>query len=157
MAIPDSKINDPGIDASTAIIMYKGGLLGKLAESFHLYTTTVVTKELKAGNDGKEIIAVLSTGTTVENSCKGIFGKGENSILQLFQSSIIDTVFTDDGDFLKYCRKNSIPHFSSIMLPYLLFVRRALTREQAYGKFEEIKQIGRFSPWVLEYAEGVWV
>ena len=143
----------PGLDASTAIILNQAGILADVLTGFTVRTTSAVLEEIKTGPDGPLIAALLHGPVLAAAGSGGAFGPGENSLLALYAQGLIDSLFTDDGPCLRYCRRKNIPHFSAIMLPYLLWRQQACDRETALKWFNDLKPLGRYADWVVEYAE----
>lgn len=146
-----------GIDSSTAIILYSSGLLEQFCAEWDIITTGTVQAEISRGPDGKKTTRILSTYCSIKYaSAEGPFGRGENSILNLFVQGKTESVFSDDGRFLEYCRKEHIPHYSSITVPYLLYTAGKLSKAQGLDYTRAITDRGRFSEWVLEQADRMW-
>jgi len=146
-----------GIDSSTAIILYKSGLLERFCAGCNIITTDTVQTEIARGPDGHDTARILSKFCRIEHvSTEGPFGKGENSILNLFKQGKASAVFSDDGRFLEYCSKENIPHYSSIMAPYLLYTAKKLKKKEGLDHTRSIAAQGRFSEWVLEKVNRMW-
>jgi hypothetical protein len=153
MNIPDHTLKSGGLDSSTAIVLYKSGILKLLLDEWDVKTTQFVTEEIGAGEGSEEILKELGACVVRDSSCEGPFGRGENSILGLYKHGRIQAVFSDDGKFLDYCQRNRIPHYSSIVVPYLLYKNKALSHAQACEYMRIITEQGRFADWVIQYAE----
>ena len=100
LTIPVSEDGTPlrgALDSSTAIILYNSGLLELFCSGWDLITTDAVYKEINQGMFGKEISCILKTSSAFDAaSIEGIFGKGENSILNLYREGKAGIIFSDD-------------------------------------------------------------
>ena len=160
MSIPVSEDGAPlrgALDSSTAIILYKSGLLESFCAEWDLITTDAVYEEISQGISGKEISCILKSSSDSDAvSIEGLFGKGENSVLNLYREGKAGIIFSDDGRFLEYCKKEGIPHYSSIMVPYLLFNIGKMSKDKGLEYTSIIITKGRFSEWVLDYVKSLW-
>lgn len=146
-----------GLDSSTAAVLSRAGLLRTFCSAWDLVTTEIVYEEIGRGPDAPLISAILNEYCTIERvSGQGLFGRGENSVLTLYTRGQTKIVFSDDGPFLKYCRKKNIPYYSSIMVPFLMCRLQVLPRDDALRYTAIITDKGRFSNWVIEYVREIW-
>ena len=150
-------LKTPAIDASSAILLFKAGLLEIFLSSFTTVTTQSVIEETLKGEKGENIGSLLSRNSLLKEADEsGVFGPGENSILALYENGFADSVISDDGEFLRHCRSRDITHYSSIMIPWLLFKSSKLSREKALAYTAKLESLGRYADWVLEYVENQW-
>jgi len=145
-----------GLDASTAILLHKAGLLDVACRAYRMVTTPVVRREIaRGGGEGEEILRLMDRRGVETAGGEGEI-PGEESLFMLFQAGRIEAVFADDGDFLALCRRKNVPHYSSVMVPWLLYRNGFLTGEEALRATARVAGTGRFSGWVLGFVESLW-
>jgi hypothetical protein len=148
------------IDASSAILVYKAGLLGVVAGEYRIITARSVRDELTvAGRDGTEqFINYFSSGeieTSFDFKCclpalplRG----GEKDAVLLYLSGGADFIIMDDGEGAAYCRANSIPFINALLVSRVLFLSGRIGRQAMNSATDKLLRIGRYAEWVVEYA-----
>lgn len=148
------------IDASSAILVYKAGLLGAVTGKYRVITARSVRNELTApGHDGTEsFINYFSRGeieTSFDFKCclpalplRG----GEKDAVLLYLSGGGDFIIMDDGEGAAYCRANSIPYINALLVPRVLFLSGCIGRQAMKSATDKLLLIGRYAEWVVEYA-----
>ena len=144
------------IDTSTILILFRADVLQHVVESLPLLVTDIVMDELACGSDFKDICVILSRIPCISGIPEGAFDIGENSVLHAVQLGKAQAVLSDDGALLRYCRKENIEHYSSIMVPFLLYSADILSLAHAQNMQNSIQKTGRFSSWVLRFMDDLW-
>ena len=77
---------------------------------------------------------------------------GERECLTLFLNGTGTFVVIDDGAGAAFCRREAIPYVNALLIPRLLSPASATARAEAEAAMQQIFALGRYAPWVLEYA-----
>ncbi len=145
-----------GLDTSTAILLRKAGILIPAVTHLNLVITGQVQTELMNGSKLMDAYSSLRVIPCEEPAERRPFGPGELSLLILYESGLLSALFSDDGAFLKYCRKHGIPHYPALMVPLLLFRNEVISRKEALSLFETIQDLGRYSEKIISTARKYW-
>ncbi|MEA3548512.1 MAG: hypothetical protein U9R66_12705 [Thermodesulfobacteriota bacterium] len=152
------------IDSSSAILLYKSGLIQTLISTFDVRVGTVVYKELTcSGYPGCEHFKKIFKGKQLELRKKkdgeycpyfmitAALDPGERQTLLLFQD-MADFIIVDDGSAVRCCRKLGIPHINALLMPRIFCMEGKISREACRQKMRQLTEIGRYSPYVIDYA-----
>lgn len=159
------------IDASSAILLYKAGLIDIACQAVQLLMTRAVfaevtvfrqvgAKELHALRDRQPGIVVLDDPCTPVPNGRAVdididrLHRGERDTLRHYLNGAARFVIIDDGKAVRVCRRYRIPHVNALLVPKLLFFSQRLSMDQADRFFFRLCSLGRYSDYVLDWAKG---
>jgi hypothetical protein len=148
------------IDTSSAILLFKTGMIEPLMRAYCLVLSRSVMRELtvSAHSGAEDFSALISQGRIIVThdyrACLPDLplAGGERDIVLLYLSGQGEFVIIDDGDGAAYCVANKIPFVNALLVPRILQLARKLNPDEARSAFETILAIGRYSAAVREYA-----
>jgi len=153
------------IDSSSAILLYKSGLIQTLTSTFDVRVGTVVYKELTcSGYPGCEQFKKYFQGKQLEWQKKkgeeycphpmiiAALDPGERQTLLLFQEGLADFIIVDDGSAVRCCQKLSIPHINALLVPRIFCIAGKISREVCRQKMGQLTEIGHYGRNVIDYA-----
>ena len=153
------------IDSSSAILLYKSGLLRILISTFDVRVGSVVYEELThSGYPGCDQFKKFFREKQLENRKKQVgdisenlmvsagLDPGERQTILLFHKVLTDFVIIDDGAAVRCCRKLRIPHINALLVPRILKISGKISREACQRKMERLMEIGRYGPNVIDFA-----
>ena len=151
------------LDASSAILLYKGGLLNDLVKMYRVIVAKAVFDELaipgySGANDvidlaeNNSIIVVNNSLRINEDSGLSLLGKGERETIARCKEGGGDFVVVDDKKAARYCRDQSIPYINALLFVRILFYSNKFTHDQYINHMEKLINIGRYSPHVIDFA-----
>lgn len=149
-------------DSSSMILLYKCGALDfMLNNSCCIIPESVRLELLATGRSGAEFFSsCISDGlfTVVNevfaNTLEIKMGAGERDVISLFKSGIGEYVIIDDGKGAAYCRNTGIPYINALLAVKLLFFTGIISGEETGKMFSWLKENGRYSEAVIQWAEG---
>jgi hypothetical protein len=155
------------IDASSAILLFKAGLIKACCEAFHLLMTRSVFDEVavpaQPGAGEFHTLAGRLPGVTVLDDPTGILPKnaadllrlhrGERDTLHHYLNGAARFVIIDDGKGVQVCRRHGIPHVNALLCPRLLYFSGRMPAAQARLLFARIASLGRYSTTVVRWAD----
>ncbi len=156
------------LDASSAIILCKSDLHIAVVEMYNVVMPGSVYQEI-TGNSypcaeeyrqlllDKKITIKDPIPDIENNSDKQGFhnlGQGEHDAIQLYYVGQGDFVVTDDGVAAKYCKREQIPFINALLVPVILAFAGMQGDDYCRKARERIIDISRYSPWVIDFAEG---
>lgn len=151
------------MDSSSAILLFKVALLNTLAENYRILISQTVFKEITIpGQSGyrefidyrrKNIITVSDNNGSepVELPLRG----GEMETILLYLNGVGDFIIIDDKKGVDYCKKNKIPFINALLVPKILYFSNSIEREHYIEKKQDVIQLGRYSSWVINFAESI--
>jgi predicted nucleic acid-binding protein len=155
------------IDASSAIILFKAGLIDDLSRRYNMVLAVSVSREItRNGYPGAEsfrhrladrrwrILSLPKHGIAddVEN---GNLGRGEKDTISLYLLGAGDFVIIDDRRGAVACRDRAIPYISALVYPRILYVTLSIS-DTEYGKMtRRILSVGRYSPTIVDTAKNL--
>ncbi|MBP7734963.1 MAG: hypothetical protein KA369_03230 [Spirochaetes bacterium] len=155
------------IDSSSAIIIFKAGIIEHVIDFYSVAIATSVyhelTREGYAGADefrtycNESKIWVLSDAREIRNitekheAMEGL-GAGEKDTILLYQKGFGEFIIIDDGRGAQYCKKNGIPYINALLVPRLFFKVGWIDLEEKNRFMDGIIEHGRYASWVIEYA-----
>jgi len=155
------------LDASSAILLYKAGLLEVFAGVYHVSISRSVQQELICNNRSgaatfahyvtSDTIEVIDTDNEVPNS-KALtiglnsLGKGERDTILCLKAGMGDFIVTDDGKAARYCQGKALPFINALLFPRLLYFAGIMPFNESSAKMETIMGIGRYSPQITAWA-----
>jgi predicted nucleic acid-binding protein len=155
------------LDASSAILFYKTGLLEDLVSVYRIFVARSVQEELTCkGRPGADKFAHFVTAETikvidVENvvpnykvvSCElRSLDKGELDTIICLKVGMGDFIITDDGKAARYCKNKTLPFINALLFPRLLYFAGFISLQGSKMKMEAIIHIGRYSPQITAWA-----
>jgi hypothetical protein len=152
------------MDASSAILLYKGGLLDAAAAAYRVAMSPSVTAEVTApGHVGSEafgrmlsqrVIAMVDMPLPLPfaEALPGGLHAGERDTLALYQAGHGDFVVVDDGKAAAFCRDAGIPYLNALLLPRVLHLAGRISKDTHLNATTAITAAGRYAEWVIRYA-----
>jgi predicted nucleic acid-binding protein len=145
------------VDASSAILMAKTGLFGRLTGTYQVVMAGAVYREISrngypgarrfaaARNDGRiQVLAPGRPAASLEESA--LTGAGERETIQLFSQGKGDFVVIDDRRGAAFCRNNGIPYVNALLFPRILMLAGVLSEADYRKKTDRLLALGRYSP-----------
>lgn len=117
------------IDASSAILLFKGGLFEAVAEAYRLTAAGPVGDELTGGGY-----------------------PGERATLAAMAAGRGDFVIIDDGAGARFCRRHAIPYINALLCPRILKLAGRLSAPAAAAHMDRIRRQGRYAPAIVAFA-----
>jgi hypothetical protein len=151
------------IDTSSAILLYKTGWMAALMESYQVVTGPAAFREMTVAHyPGAEAFArwhrekrlALQSPPTVPGLPGGHprLDPGERECIGLYYAGAGAFIVIDDGPGAAFCRRQAIPYVNALLMPRLLKPDLASRGSAVDAHIQKIFRIGRYAPWVLEYA-----
>lgn len=148
------------IDASSAILLYKVGLLGTLVEDYRVLMADTVYRECtREGYPGaghfpalfqSERFAVKPfNGNPAELST---LGTGERDTILGYLQGAGDFVMIDDGRGAQTCRNMDVPFINALLFPRIRYLRQKSSHTTYQRHFDRLLSVGRYSPKIIAYA-----
>lgn len=148
-------------DASSAIYLAKSHLLEPFSSVVQIILPKTVYDECMAkkpdGIDVSLIWDLVSEGkicvcSDIKGSLEDLtrLDSGEQSVIRLFREISADRILTDDGEAVRFCRKNKIPFLSSPFVPAWLYENERMDFAMALQGIRVLGRIGYFSEEVLQ-------
>ena len=148
-------------DASSLIYLAKSSLIRPFAQTFSVTVPSLVYQEcVQKGYPGSDLIKALQQKGWLcvrpvrEDSFLPLAlpEGGEREVITLYYQLAPDGVLIDDGVGVKICRNRGIPFISALLIPSLLFTRKAIGKREAEESLEKIVKVGRYSQNVIRFA-----
>lgn len=154
------------IDASSAILLVKAGLIERCCQAFRLRMTRSVFNEVTVpGQPGAADLLELACrqpGVTVlDDPAVTVFDhaadllrlhRGERDTLHHYLNGVARFVIIDDGKGVQACRRHSIPHVNALLAPKLLHFCGHVPDHRVPSFFHRISSLGRYSAAVVAWA-----
>jgi len=148
------------IDSSSAILLYKTGLMDACGRAYTLVISRSVMNELIVpGHEGAEYFArFISEGSMiVSHEYRGCLldlplAGGERDIVLLYLSGQGEFIIIDDGQGAAYCRANHIPYINALLIPLALEYAGKIASGSSRHCLKALLDLGRYSREVKEYA-----
>lgn len=155
------------IDASSAILLFKSGLIKACSEMFHLFMTRSVFDEvsvpIQPGAGEFQAMAGRQPGMVVLDDPAGNLPKhakdvqrlhrGERDTLHHFLNGAARFVIIDDGKGVRACRRHGIPHVNALLCPRLLYFSGRIPDRHARNSFARVAGLGRYTTNVIQWAD----
>ena len=160
-------MNDALIDTSSAILLFKAGLITICCRAYRLLMTRSVYAEVavptQPGAGALTSLTRRQLGITLlpdpmgSSPCETAVDlarlhRGERDTLMHYLSGIARFVVIDDGKGVQVCRRHGIPHVNALLLPRLLYHTGHLSDHNARRFFLRIQTLGRYSATVVTWA-----
>lgn len=152
------------IDASSAILLFKSGWMGPLMEHYRVGTGPAAFREMTVADypgasafrqwqqEARLILHPQCLPAVSVGTDRNGLDPGERECITLFLRGTGTFVVIDDGPGAAFCRREGIPYVNALLIPRLLSPASAAARADAETAMQQIFAIGRYGPWVLEYA-----
>jgi hypothetical protein len=156
------------IDASSAILLYKAGLLERYCQMVQLLMTRSVFAEAtvprQSGADAIFRLSMRQPGIVVLDdplnpdcleSVADVdrLDRGERDTLLHYLNGAARFVVIDDGKAVRVCRRQGIPHVNALLVPKMLYFTQRLPLDQIDHYFVRLCSIGRYSKHVVDWAK----
>jgi predicted nucleic acid-binding protein len=150
------------VDASSAILLYKTGLLPTLAEYYRIIIPMTVYLELtRPTYPGAALIEqwvtknTISICTITESATANLpaLDPGERDIILAFSQGQGDFIVIDDGKAARFCRANSIPFINALLVPKIFFKAGIINATSQDQHGATLLSLGRYSKAVRHYAD----
>jgi hypothetical protein len=154
------------IDASSAILLAKAGLIERCCQVFRLRMTRSVFKEVTVPDqpgavDLRELASRQPGVTVLDDPAARVFDnaadvlrldRGERDTLHHYLNGAARFVIIDDGKGVQACRRHGIPHVNALLAPKLLHFCGRMPDHQVRSFFHRISSLGRYSAAVVAWA-----
>ncbi len=155
------------IDASSAILLYKAGVIDYWCHMVQLLMTRSVFAEVTVprhrGADGLGQLARRQPGLILlddphhpDCSCAAAdidrLHRGERDTLFHYLNGVARFVVIDDGKAVRVCRRYGIPHVNALLVPKLLYYSKQLSMDQREHFFARLRSLGHYSERVVDWA-----
>lgn len=159
-----ARIRSAVIDASSAILLAKAGLLERLAGTFRLtMVSSVFAETTRSGYSGANTVKRLREDGGISvcdpaatdfsmDSALGVLHTGERDTIAAWLQGIADFVIIDDGRGAGYCRDRGIPYINALLVPRIWVMGKRMAPAEAQRCTETILALGRYAPWIVRYA-----
>jgi hypothetical protein len=156
------------IDASSAILLARVGLIQMCCQRFHLrmcrHVFDEVTAVARAGSAELRALAEQQPGVEVLEAPAHIptgrvaadlmrLHRGERDTLCHFLDGAARFVIIDDGKGIQLCRRHDVPYINALLCPRLFYFSGWITELQARSFSDQIASLGRYSEAVCRWAE----
>lgn len=149
-------------DASSAILLFKAGLLKMMTGAFRLCVVPSVFQEITVGEHPGAVefgaalaageLQVVASPQAAAAGPLGALGDGERDTLLAFEQGAADFVIMDDGKGALYCRRRRIPYINALLCPGVLGAAGYLDETACAAAFERVLRLGHYSRWVVDFA-----
>ena len=156
------------IDASSAILLEKAGLIHFCCQALTLLMSRAVLDEVSVpehnASSSLGALAGRRSGLHLLNdpvaplaeaaaADLGRLDRGERDTLHHYLSGAARFVIMDDGKGLRVCRRHRIPHVNALLCPKLLYYSGHLPERRQAGLYLELLAgLGRYSADVIAWA-----
>ncbi len=157
------------IDASSAILLTKAGLIESCCKAFTLIMSRSVFDEVTAtahpdaarlrALSGRQpgIIVHVDPGkwpsVPVQEDVERLH-RGERDTLYHYLSGVARFVIIDDGRGLQACRRLGVPHVNALLCPKLLqYCGRMPDHQRVRSYMDRLVGLGRYSASVVDWAQ----
>jgi hypothetical protein len=150
------------IDSSSALLLYRAGILEHTLAAYRVVTSRRVLDELaRGGREGAEDFLKYGTLGEIE-VCHDFrcclpdlpLRGGERDVVLLYLSGSAEFIIIDDGKAAGYCRQNRIPYMNALLVPKVFIQSGRLDEPAGLKAFEDLVRLGRYAQWVLQFARG---
>ena len=150
------------LDASTAILLAKIGMLREVAGRGEVWISRIAVREATAKDtpDAQAIRALVEEGLIRHGSARGATerirkdfrldeGESESIVLAQEKGGICGT---DDGPAIRCCKVLGIPFTSAVALLVVMVEAETLSVDLALELLAKLERFGRYDPRILEDA-----
>lgn len=152
------------LDASSAILLFKSGWMEALLERYRVVTGPGAFREMTVRGysgaaqferwHGDSRITIHSPPTTTNERAAdwAHLDLGERDCIDLYHAGAGAFILIDDGPAAVFCRRNAIPYVNALLVPRLLGAGASAPGAEVIAAMQTIFKLGRYAPWVMEYA-----
>lgn len=150
-------------DSGSLILLQKAGLLTPWLKTFSTGVTKTVWEEIQRGSHADQeemeearrqgLLAMLAE-EPFSLKVPGHLGRGELSLLGLYERNKGSVLLVDDGPMARFCRRQSLRFISAILAPVYLHRGKVLGLSEARGYLDALKKIGRYKKEIVFFAQG---
>lgn len=151
------------VDASSAIILYKAGMFGRLVDTYRVVMAPAVLSELTLnGYPGSEYFKTVGHRQAVSVVSGNGFSarpypprllrldRGERDTIGCYIDGCADFIIIDDGRGSGFCSDNGLCFINALLFPKVLFLSGRSSAADCKEKTARIVQIGRYSQTIIE-------
>jgi hypothetical protein len=148
------------LDSSSAVLLYKAGVISALMEAFVVRIPLSVYREITVhGQTGSDdFVQYVQNGSMqVSYEYKGCLinlplAGGERDVVLLYLSGDADFIIIDDKKGASYCRRNRIPYINALLALRVLCLNGFIGESDYHKGREYLCLYARYSKRVIEYA-----
>lgn len=149
------------LDTSSAILLYKAGIVETFFDCFQVVLPQAVFNELTCnGYTGAEEFFEYQKECriTVVDAPSGILSTipltgGERELVLLYKSGWGDYIVVDDRKAAVHCRDTGIPFVNALLVPKILLHAGYISDACCKHTTAMLKRYGRYAPWVISFAK----
>ena len=155
------------VDSSSAIILYKANLHLAVCRMYNVVLSSSVYVEITANSypgaqayqqllaDKKITLQTPPFSPLAKPVLSGLqsLDEGERDVIELYYAGKGDFIITDDGAAAKYCKRKQVRFINALLIPAILSYSSQQSDVHCREAFNKILRIGRYSRWVINFAE----
>jgi hypothetical protein len=155
------------VDSSSAIILYKAHLHLVVCRMYNVVLSTSVYAEITGNSypgaqayqqllaDKKITLQTPLSSQLAKPTLSSLqsLDEGERDIIELYYAGKGDFVVTDDGAAAKYCKREQIRFINALLIPAIMRYSGQQSDVYCQTAFNKVLNIGRYSQWVINFAE----
>ena len=155
------------LDSSSAIILFKADFHIQLTEMYDVVMPRSVYEEITTNffPGAKEYRQLFADNkitlkeyrptavTVLDRPGLNRLDIGEHDVIQLYYAGLGNFVVTDDGSAARYCKREQIPFINALLVPIILGFAGIKDKVFCRKSFDQIIEIGRYSPDIITFAE----
>lgn len=154
------------VDTSSAILLYKSGLIPQLVSHYQTLITPSVHHELTQHGypgshefqklcDQQQIClltdpALLTTGKEYREL--PALNPGERDTILQFIQGTGDFIILDDGRAARYCKRAGLPFINALLFPRILFLIQQIPELEFHLKTDELINNGYYADTIIKLA-----
>ena len=151
------------VDASSAILLYKAGMVEIFFDMYQVVVAAAVQDELlRDGYAGARLFeyAIQSQLVTVLLPPSGRLGRayavldrGERDTVACYLAAPANGfIMTDDGTAARLCRHHALPFVNALLFVRLAVMVGRLPEREGEAKLAQLAGLGRYANWVVSFA-----
>lgn len=163
------KNKNTAMDSSSAILLYKAGLLEELIYLYNIILPLSVIREVdQDGYPGCFFFRSLRNNSSItiiepieeKFPCDPSFNElqklhtGERDTIILYLSGAAEFIITDDKQAAVYCMSYNIQYINALLIPRILFLSNIINYNRYEDRTDKIITIGRYSKDIIDFALG---
>ncbi len=154
------------VDSSSAIILYKCGLINEVLDYYRIIMAGSVffeiTRENYAGSDDFSRFRNENKIHVIDGIHGGDYGlhvpplnnlgSGEGDTILLYCNKIGEMIILDDRKGAAYCKKNDIQYINALLVPRILNLAGRVGIHEREDLMNKIVAYGRYTQKIIDYA-----
>jgi len=155
------------IDTSSAILLYKSGLITQLVNHYQTLMTPSVYGELtEHGYPGSDTFRLLCKSRQIDlldspDSASAslesypelpVLNQGERDTIHHQMLGMGDFSIIDDGRALRYCKRVGLPFINALLFPRIMLLIQSITDSEYHARSAEIIRFGWYTDRIIEIA-----